>query len=204
MEKLGKALQKFKWFSSLIKCIEETYYELGYGLLEINYQKSIEYCLSKRNVSFLQEHWIDYKYNFNGHGQNVGQNVEEYKEPNFKVGSGRCDIMIEKEGILEIKAQKSEPRDEDIRQLQNYLIHSKCKIGICINFPKSIVNPNVNNATTSFNNIILLIHSSLIDTDDTDTDQYYIYIMRHSIKLKPIHNLINGGKITLENLKKYF
>jgi hypothetical protein len=210
LEDLKSIIKRYSWFNKLIESIQETYSKLGHGLLETVYQKSIEAHLHMKNIKFSQEHTLDYFVNLSNLENEIKNNINLTSRSSsdlltlvnnsdndrnnvskqFKVGVGRCDIMIENQGILEIKAQKTpELREEDIRQLQNYLIHSNLKIGVCVNFTKLplVISPESN--SVSYFKTVILIHSSEFQNTSSSSQFpiYYKFNLKIPMKLPSIH-----------------
>jgi GxxExxY protein len=129
-----------EWFNPVLQCFQEVYEELGHGLNESLYQKAIGKALDEKKIKHDAERTIPQFYK------------KEY------IGTGRLDFCINNQGIIETKALKTEPRDEDIRQLHNYLLQTSHKLGICVNFPKHYQS----NLT-----VLVIFHSSLLTSADT-------------------------------------
>lgn len=160
-------IKKYAWFTPLLKSIQDVYNQLGHGLLEGVYQKAIEQDLQRAGVAFFHEYPVNYLYK------------------NLIIGSGRIDILIEDQAIVELKSQKPEIKDDEIRQLQNYLIHSNKQLGICVNFPK--------NPTLKLNVIVILCKNIVTNQSMSLTSEqhngWYFYNIKIPVNPLPIHKI---------------
>lgn len=149
-------VKRFSWFPSLLTILQNTYNELGHGLLELNYQRAIEIQLMSEGIKFIQEYPIHYK----------------FRDTTLSIG--RLDLLIQQEGIVEIKAQASDITESSLRQLHNYLLHTRLPIGIAVNFPKAPLNyPNSLNHNLA---IHVVVHPSVLSQDALHSDAPFAHL----------------------------
>jgi GxxExxY protein len=99
----------------IIKCAIEVHKNLGPGLLESIYEKTMCYELSTNDVNFLNQVIIPITYK----GKNLGEH--------------RLDFLVEGEVIVEFKAvDRMDPVFK--AQLLSYLRLTEKKLGLLINF----------------------------------------------------------------------
>ena len=166
------------WFSAVLKCFEEVYVDLGHGSDEQIYQKALEKAFVEQDIKFDAQYII-------------GKNFRTHQ-----VATGRCDFLVNNEGIIELKALRENVREEDIRQLQLYLIHSGKRIGMCINFPRTY--------QTSLH-VAVIVHSSICPTlpemkDKGEEWKQFDVILR--AKPRKIHDPPRQLGLTLPDLEK--
>lgn len=99
----------------IIGAAMEVHKILGRGFLESVYEESLAYEFKKRKIGFERQKSLPI----------------HYKEIIAK--ECICDFLIEDKIILEIKAIKKLTEIEEA-QLQNYLVATKKRIGLLINF----------------------------------------------------------------------
>ena len=100
---------------SILCCFYSVYNTLGYGFLEKVYQRALCVELESRGISAVAEAPITVLYR--------GQVVGEYF----------CDVLVENNVILEIKATNSLIAKHEA-QLLNYLKATPIEVGLLLNF----------------------------------------------------------------------
>lgn len=100
----------------IINCFYKVYNALGYGFLEKVYENALFFELQKSGLPCVQQCSIKVYY----------ENVE--------VGLYFCDILVDNEIILEIKAGTGEIATAHLLQLQNYLRATKYELGMVLHF----------------------------------------------------------------------
>lgn len=100
----------------IISCFYKVYNTLGYGFLEKVYENAMVLELQKNGLRCSQQCPIKVYY----------ENVE--------VGLYFCDIAVDNEVILEIKAGKGGIAIEHSLQLHNYLRATKYEVGMILHF----------------------------------------------------------------------
>ena len=100
----------------LIGICMEIHRILGRGFLEIVYKDALEYELNRRGILYRREkeYLVEYK--------NVILPHRFY-----------ADFVVFDKIILEVKAQRG-VADEHYAQVLNYLVVSRCKLGVIVNF----------------------------------------------------------------------
>jgi len=101
---------------------QEVYENLGSGHSESVYHNAIKHELILRGIKFESE---------------VVRGIY-YKD--FYVGQIRCDLIIEKKLIVELKTQDKvafKQGDSEVRQINKYLKNFKINDGLLINFSKT-------------------------------------------------------------------
>ena len=105
---------------ALLKCVFDSvatvYSTLGCGLKETVYQHALQVELQKQNKMVETERNIVQMYS----GQYIG--------------IVRADLVINQEIVLEAKALVDDFQEENIRQLQHYLIQLQLPVGLLVNF----------------------------------------------------------------------
>lgn len=106
----------------------EVYQQLGCGLLEAVYQRSLIHELKIKGLSVRSEVPL----------------VVHYK--GYEVGTFRADLIVEGKILLELKAQPSLHQSSEA-QVINYLKITGLKLGLLINFswPKATIKRIVHN-----------------------------------------------------------
>jgi len=92
---------------------------LGRGFSEIVYKDAMEYEIDKRNIYYKREK----------------EYLIKYKEI-ILAHKFYADFVVFDSIILEIKAQKG-IAEEQYAQVINYLVASKCQVGLILNFGES-------------------------------------------------------------------
>ena len=100
----------------IIGICQEIHRILGKGMSEVIYKDALEYDLLQNNITYEREKEFIVKY------KDIILSHKFY-----------ADFIVFDKIILEIKAQKG-VADEHYNQVINYLVISKCKIGLIINF----------------------------------------------------------------------
>ena len=108
--------------NTLKEISQEVYDNLGSGHSESVYHNAIKHELMLRGIKFESEvvHGIYYK--------------------NSYVGQIRCDLIIEKKIIVELKTQDKivfKEGDSEVRQINKYLKSFEISDGLLINFSKT-------------------------------------------------------------------
>ena len=111
---MGKLLYEELTYK-IIGAAMEVHKILGSGFLEAVYEEALAYEFQKRNLNFEKQKALPV----------------HYKEIIAK--EYICDFLIEDKILVEIKAVKNLTSIEDA-QLQNYLVATKIKLGLLINF----------------------------------------------------------------------
>lgn len=104
------------------KSAKHVYEKLGKGHSECVYHKALLHALMLANLKYETEVIVPIYYE------------------THNCGHFRCDVIVEKEIILELKAVNKISfleEDSEIIQLKNYLKCTGLKIGLLINFSKS-------------------------------------------------------------------
>ena len=178
VSKICESLFATEWFGVVLKCYREVYQELGHGHCEKKYQKAFSKALNDQKIKHEREVEVPMFYK----GECIGK--------------GMLDFLVNDEVIIEMKTLASDPRTEDIRQLQNYLIHSPCKIGFCINFPK-----NYQESLT----VVVIISSQCIYffkgevVTPPHPEEWYIFNMKMEAVPLPRHKLKSLGLLTISS-----
>ena len=100
----------------IIGCCFEVHNEIGVGFPEKIYQQSLKLALKAKGISFQEEVIFDVKFK------------------DEKVGKFRCDLVIENQVILELKAVSGIMPKIFQSQILSYLKASGIKTGLLINF----------------------------------------------------------------------
>lgn len=164
-ESYGMLVGSFKWFEPLKMIFKTVYEELGHGLNESLYQRAICELLLENKIDCKMEAKIDQRF------------------LDKTIGSGYLDILVNNEAIIEIKSIKSELRDEDIRQLHNYLLQTGLVVGICVNFPR------VYRSTLE---IVILFNSKLVNPS-VHPSTWYSLVSRVPTVQKDCHKIKSLG-----------
>jgi GxxExxY protein len=98
-----------------VGCCFEVFNELGPGHREKTYQLALEKVLTSRKIPFISQQYIPVKVN--------GQFVDKHY----------IDMVVFGKIAIELKT-KDHLHKRDIDQLYSYLMSSKLKLGILINF----------------------------------------------------------------------
>lgn len=117
MSEIENLVEKIKELS------REVYDDLGPGQSESTYHKALTYELQDHNIVYETEMILPILYK----GK---RNVNHF----------RCDIVIDKKLILELKSISKGPfmeKDNEVIQLRNYLRYSGIDHGLLINFSKN-------------------------------------------------------------------
>src|SRR4051812_47180473 len=103
----------------IIGAFYEVYNVLGYGFLEDIYARALE--IELRNRGLLVERQFPFKVEFKGQ----------------QIGFHRCDKLVERKVIVELKATELLPQTSK-DQLRNYLAAAKLRLGMLLHFgPKA-------------------------------------------------------------------
>jgi GxxExxY protein len=107
---------EFEGFSGrIIEAAINVHRALGPGFLESVYENAIKVAFSKTGVSFEYQKEVPILY----------EGVE--------VGLHRCDLIVEQEIIVELKAVKA-LEDIHFAQVRSYLKATKLRVGLLMNF----------------------------------------------------------------------
>jgi GxxExxY protein len=101
--------------SRIIEAAINVHRALGPGFLESVYENAIKVAFSKTGVSFEYQKEVPILY----------EGVE--------VGLHRCDLIVEQEIIVELKAVKA-LEDIHFAQVRSYLKATKLRVGLLMNF----------------------------------------------------------------------
>ncbi len=109
------------WYQPVIACIKEVYRSLGHGCSEVSYQRSLSAALTLCRIEHRREVPLQML----------------YRDDDKPIGKGIVDFLIEGQAILELKTlTATSVRPADVRQLQQYLLHTGIQVGMLVNFPK--------------------------------------------------------------------
>jgi len=113
----------------------EVHNDLGRFCNELQYGDAIEKLLKEKNVKYSREQILEKSFD------------------SEKAGRNKVDFLIEDKIILEIKAKRFIVKD-DYYQTKRYLISSKTKLGLLVNFRDKYLRPRrVLNLNTTINPI---------------------------------------------------
>jgi GxxExxY protein len=111
-------MHKFDSLSSkIIGAAIQVHRELGPGYIESIYEEALKVEFARRKINF--EHQKEIKIYYRG----------------VNVGKHRLDLLVENEIIVELKAIK-ELTDIHFAQILSYLIATRLKVGLLMNFSK--------------------------------------------------------------------
>src|SRR4030095_14179496 len=106
----------------IIGCCMEVYNTLGKGFSEIIYKEALEYEFQQNSIPFIKE----------------APCTVPYKRIILRKGFN-TDFIVYDKIVLEVKAIESLTKS-DIRQTLNYLVATKLKLGILVNFGEDSLN----------------------------------------------------------------
>jgi GxxExxY protein len=104
----------------IVGCAFEVYNALGGGLLESQYQRAMAKEFELRGLKFREQ--VHYPVEYKG----------------VSIGKGFMDFLIEDKIVVELKRGEHFSRNH-INQVNAYLLHSGCQLGLLIQFAKDEV-----------------------------------------------------------------
>lgn len=102
----------------IVGCAFEVYNKLGFGHAEKYYQKALAVELRSKNIPFKEQVYYALEYN------------------NEVIGKNYCDFVVENKVIIELK-KSAHFSKANIDQVNRYLITSKLKLALLINYSSS-------------------------------------------------------------------
>jgi GxxExxY protein len=115
MEKNFGQLKHAELTDKILKIFYQVYNELGFGFLESVYENATAIALIEAGMRVRQQ--VPILVYFHGH----------------QVGDFRCDLLVEDEVFLEIKAVKA-IAPEHVAQVLNYLRATEIEVALILNF----------------------------------------------------------------------
>ncbi len=115
MEKSFGQLKHAELTDKILKIFYQVYNELGFGFLESVYENATAIALIEAGMRVRQQ--VPIPVYFRGH----------------QVGDFRCDLLVEDEIFLEIKAVKA-IAPEHVAQVLNYLRATEIEVALILNF----------------------------------------------------------------------
>lgn len=115
MEKNFGQLKHAELTDKILKIFYQVYNELGFGFLESVYENATAIALIEAGMRVRQQ--VPIPVYFRGH----------------QVGDFRCDLLVEDEIFLEIKAVKA-IAPEHVAQVLNYLRATEIEVALILNF----------------------------------------------------------------------
>lgn len=115
MEKSFGQLKHAELTDKILKVFYQVYNELGFGFLESVYENATAIALIEAGMRVRQQ--VPIPVYFRGH----------------QVGDFRCDLLVEDEIFLEIKAVKA-IAPEHVAQVLNYLRATEIEVALILNF----------------------------------------------------------------------
>lgn len=105
---------------TIVGCAYEVFNNLGSGLLEKQYQKAMATEFELKGLKFKEQ--VHYPLEYKG----------------VSIGKGFMDFLVDDKVVVELKRGEHFSRNH-INQVNAYLLHSGCQLGLLIQFAKDEV-----------------------------------------------------------------